>query len=62
MTQKAIIYYSHTRITKSIAEKIREKTGGDVFEIETVRTYPSEYTALTEEAKRELQTIGHVIV
>jgi flavodoxin len=56
MTQKAIIYYSHTGITKSIAEKIREKTGGDVFEIETVRTYPSEYTALTEEAKRELQT------
>jgi flavodoxin len=26
-----------------------------VFEIETVKTYPSEYSALTEEAKRELQ-------
>ena len=29
--------------------------GRDVFEIETVRTYPSEYSALTAEAKRELQ-------
>jgi len=32
-----------------------EENGGDVFEIETVRTYPSEYSALTAEAKRELQ-------
>ncbi len=51
-----IIYYSLTGNTKSIAEKIRKKTGGDVFEIETVKTYPSEYSVLTEEAKRELQT------
>jgi flavodoxin len=50
-----IIYYSHTGITRGIAEKIRDKTGGDVFEIETVRTYPTEYSALTDEAKRELQ-------
>jgi flavodoxin len=50
-----IIYYSHTGNTKYIAEKIREKTGGAVFEIETVKTYPAEYSALTEEAKRELQ-------
>jgi flavodoxin len=50
-----IIYYSFSGNTKYIAEKIREKTGGDVFEIETVKTYPAEYSALTEEAKRELQ-------
>ena len=55
-TKMLIIYYSLTGNTKRIAEKIREKTGGDVFEIETVRTYPSEYSALTEEAKRELQS------
>lgn len=51
-----IIYYSRSGNTKYIAEKLREKTGGDVFEIETVRTYPPEYSATTEEAKRELQT------
>ncbi len=56
MTQKMIIYYSLTGNTKSIAEKIRKKTGGDVFEIQTVRAYPPEYSATTEEAKRELQT------
>ena len=50
-----IVYYSFSGNTKYIAEKIREKTGGDLFEIETVKTYPSEYSALTEEAKRELQ-------
>ena len=51
-----IIYYSHTGNTKYIAEEIRKKIGGDMFEIETVKTYPAEYSALTEEAKRELQT------
>jgi flavodoxin len=54
-TKMLIIYYSFSGNTKYIAEKLREKTGGDVFEIETVKTYPSEYSALTEEAKRELQ-------
>jgi len=57
MTQKMIIIcYSLTGTTKSIAEKIRKKTGADLFEIETLRTYPAEYSALTEEAKRELET------
>jgi len=51
-----VIYYSLTGNTKSIAAMIQKKTGGDVFEIETVRTYPPEYSATTEEAKRELQT------
>jgi flavodoxin len=51
-----VIYYSLTGNTKSIAEMIRRKTGGDVFEIETVRNYPAEYSATTEEAKRELET------
>jgi len=34
-----VIYYSLTGNTKSIAEMIRKKTEGDVFEIETVRTW-----------------------
>jgi flavodoxin len=51
-----VIYYSLTGNTKSIAEKIRKKTRGDVFAIETVTAYPSDYSAIVEEAKRELQT------
>lgn len=55
-TKVLIIYYSLTGNTKSVAEKIREKTGADVLEIETVRTYPTEHPAIIEEAKRELET------
>jgi flavodoxin len=51
-----VIYYSLTRNTKSIAEMIRQKTGGDVFEIETARKYPSDYSGIIAEAKRELET------
>ncbi|MGA2228444.1 MAG: flavodoxin [Syntrophobacteraceae bacterium] len=51
-----VVYYSLTGNTKSIAEIIREKTGGDVFEIETVKNYPAGYSECIEEAKRELQT------
>jgi flavodoxin len=54
-TKVLVIYYSLTGNTKNIAEKIGKKIGGDVFEIKTVRTYPPEYSVLTEEAKRELQ-------
>ena len=51
-----VIYYSLTGNTKSIAETIQNKTGGDVFEIETVKDYPAAYSEITEEAKRELET------
>ena len=40
-TKMLIIYYSFSGNTKYIAEKLTEKTGGDVFEIETVKTYPA---------------------
>ena len=55
-TKVLAIYYSLTGNTRSIAEMIREKTGGDVFEIETVKNYPADYSECIEEAKRELQT------
>ncbi len=51
-----VIYYSLTGNTRSIAERIQEKTGSDVFEIETVKDYPTAYSEIVEEAKRELET------
>ena len=51
-----VIYYSLTGNTKSIAETIQNKTGGDLLEIETVKDYPAAYSEITEEAKRELET------
>ena len=35
---------------------IRDAVGGDLFEIETVKTYPGDYMACTEEAREELRT------
>lgn len=39
--------------TRYVAEIIREATGGDLFEIRTVRTYPGSHEALIDAAKRE---------
>jgi flavodoxin len=55
-TKLLVVYYSLTGNTKSIAEMIRMKTGGEGFEIETVKNYPADYSECIEEAKRELQT------
>ena len=40
-----IAYYSLSGNTKDVAEAIRSKTGGDIFRIETVQSYPEEYRA-----------------
>lgn len=41
--------------TKVAAEKAAALTGGDLFEIKAVKSYPREYGECTEEAKRELR-------
>jgi len=55
-TKVLVVYYSLTGNTRSIAEMLREKTGSDVFEIETVKSYPADYSGIIAEAKRELET------
>ncbi|WP_321417446.1 flavodoxin [uncultured Methanomethylovorans sp.] len=40
--------------TKVVADMIREITEGDVFRIDTVKSYPKDYTATTNVAKKEL--------
>ncbi len=49
-----IAYYSLSGNTKDVAQAIRSKTGGDIFRIETVQSYPEEYRATTAQAKREI--------
>jgi flavodoxin len=51
-----VVYYSLTGNTKSIAQIIQKKTGADLFEIETVKTYPADRPATIEEVNRELTT------
>jgi flavodoxin len=41
--------------TEVVARKIRDKTGSDIFKIQTVNTYPEDYTEATEVAREELR-------
>lgn len=41
--------------TEIAAEAIQKAVGGDLFQIETVKDYPADYTACTQEAQAELR-------
>ena len=55
MTDKKILiaYYSYSGHTKAVAEKIQKITGGDVFEIVPKNAYPTKYSEVVEQAKKE---------
>jgi len=55
MTDKKnlVVYYSYSGNTKSVAEKIKTITNGDLFEIKTVQEYPRNYTDVVNQAKKE---------
>lgn len=48
-----IAYFSWGGTTKRMAQQIQTMTGGDMFEIEPVNPYPTEYTPCTEVALEE---------
>lgn len=50
-----IVYFSRTGNTRTMAERIRERTGGDIFEVVTTTPYPSDYNECTKQAARELE-------
>lgn len=41
--------------TEIVAEMIAEMTGGDLFEVDTVKTYAKDYYECIEDAKAELR-------
>lgn len=41
--------------TEVVAEMIQEAVGGDLFEVDTVRPYSTDYTTCTQEAQAELR-------
>ena len=49
-----VVYFSRTGTTKTVAEQIQKEVDGDIFEIEIVNSYPEEYRATTDQAKKEL--------
>ena len=69
MAKNLIVYYSRKGMnyfsgsirsipkgnTEYVAEYIADAVGGDLFEIETVESYPEDYMACTDVAKTELR-------
>ena len=50
-----VVYYSVSGNTETVANKIHDLVGGDIFELETEKTYPSNYRELTREVKKEIE-------
>lgn len=48
-----VAYFSYSGNTRKLAKQIQQFTGGDLFEIQTVKDYPKEYEPCTEVAKKE---------
>lgn len=53
MSKILVAYFSHSGNTKALAETIQATAGGDLFQIKTVETYPAEYNAVVDVAKKE---------
>lgn len=49
-----IAYYSLSGNTQKIAQAIQQTIGGDLFEIKTAQSYPTEYRVLVTQAKKEI--------
>ena len=52
-----VVYYSWSegKNTETLAKFFQEKTGADIFEIEAVKPYPSDYNKCVEVAKADIQ-------
>jgi flavodoxin len=54
-----VAYFSWSGNTREIAKLIQQQTGGDLFEIKTVKPYPTDYNECTDVAKKEQQANAH---
>ncbi len=50
-----VAYYSRSGNTRAIANHIADEVGGTICEIEPEVAYPSAYSAVVEQAKKEIQ-------
>jgi len=51
-----VAYFSHSGNTREIADQIHKSMVGDIFEIQSVKTYPDDYDATVEQARQELDS------
>ena len=50
-----VIYYSWSGNTERTAKLIQEKTGGQLYKLEPVQAYSSNYRSCVDQAKKEIQ-------
>ena len=51
----AVVYYTRSGNTESVALAVRAATGADIFRVETVEPYPEEYRATTKVVQEEIE-------
>ena len=51
-----VAYFSLSGNTRTVADLIHKHTDSDLFEIVPVRPYPEQYQAVTEQAKKEIES------
>ncbi len=51
-----IVYYSYSGNTRKVARAIHGSIGGDLFEVEPLESYPGNYNAVVEQARKELHS------
>ena len=51
-----VVYYtwSEGKNTETLANYIQEKTGADLYQIDVVEPYPSDYNKCVDQAKKEI--------
>ena len=50
-----VAYFSHSGNTREVARQISEATGGDLFEIVHATPYNTEYRAVVDQGKKEIE-------
>jgi flavodoxin len=50
-----IVYFSHSGNTRRIANLIHQEVGGTIHEIQPALPYPTQYSAVVDQAKNEIQ-------
>lgn len=59
MNNLVICYFSASGVTKKVAEKIRQKTNGDLFEIEPINVYTKEDLDWTNKESRSTKEMNN---
>lgn len=50
-----VVYYSYTGNTRALAQLVRQRTGGDLFELQPATPYSADYDTVVKQGKQEVE-------